>query len=261
MASLIETEPEGIIDFASEQQATLSLHNTTNGYVAFKVQTTHPKEYLVRPAVGKISPFGTIDVRIMRKIEDGADAIEVEELRKHRFLVRSCEVPAVSECSAQAWGAFDKASIRDKRFTVDDTGPRMKMILTLHKFGNLSDNPPLKLCLTNMGGEKVFDCDFNPSETSSLNIGKFWNDVAKSVGKDPRCIRILTPDGIELKKLDELFRFLDVGDLKELEKKLQTEKTSLKVKLKVVQRVSARTVLLVAFASAIAGYVFQRFFP
>lgn len=47
-----------------QSESTLGLENLTDGYLAFKVKTTAPKGYLVKPSNGVLEPNGKKDISI-----------------------------------------------------------------------------------------------------------------------------------------------------------------------------------------------------
>lgn len=64
----------------------LKLQNTTNNFVAYKVKTTAPKRYCVRPNLGLISPGDTVEVQVLLNyIKDPPTNLEC----KDRFQVQS----------------------------------------------------------------------------------------------------------------------------------------------------------------------------
>lgn len=65
------------------------LTNPTSKKIAFKVKTTAPKRYCVRPNNGSISPGQTVSIAIMLQATDGT----IADKNKHKFLIQSVEAP------------------------------------------------------------------------------------------------------------------------------------------------------------------------
>lgn len=65
---LLQLTPASELAFKFELKrnipVTLSLHNPTAGRVAFKVKTTSPKKYCVRPSSGVVEPGATKEVQV-----------------------------------------------------------------------------------------------------------------------------------------------------------------------------------------------------
>jgi len=75
-------------NFTSEVTVSyLDLHNPSNAAVAFKVKTTAPRRYCVRPNSGKIKPDEKIQVKILLQPSSNN-----EDLSKHKFLVQTIEL-------------------------------------------------------------------------------------------------------------------------------------------------------------------------
>ncbi|KAJ5673918.1 PapD-like protein [Penicillium macrosclerotiorum] len=93
--------------FNQEVCQILHLRNTNQEPVVFKVKTTAPKHYCVRPNSGRIEPGKTVDVQVLlqaMKEEPAADA-----KCKDKFLVQSVAVTRDMEF-ANVTSIFEKAS-------------------------------------------------------------------------------------------------------------------------------------------------------
>ncbi|XP_020579305.1 vesicle-associated protein 1-1-like [Phalaenopsis equestris] len=74
--------------FELKKQISCSLHltNKTNDYIAFKVKTTSPKKYCVRPNTGIVLPRSTCDVVVTMQAQREAPS---DMQSKDKFLVQS----------------------------------------------------------------------------------------------------------------------------------------------------------------------------
>ncbi|XP_006647598.1 vesicle-associated protein 1-2-like [Oryza brachyantha] len=83
--------PELIFPFELKKQISCSLHltNKTDEYVAFKVKTTSPKKYCVRPNNGIVAPRSTSDVLVTMQAQREAPP---DMQCKDKFLVQSAIV-------------------------------------------------------------------------------------------------------------------------------------------------------------------------
>lgn len=68
----------------------LQLSNKTDSYVAFKVKTTNPKKYCVRPNAGVVLPRSTCDVIVTMQAQKEAPP---DMQCKDKFLLQSVKVP------------------------------------------------------------------------------------------------------------------------------------------------------------------------
>ncbi|XP_010544369.1 PREDICTED: vesicle-associated protein 1-3 isoform X2 [Tarenaya hassleriana] len=68
----------------------MQLTNKTNNYVAFKIKTTNPKKYCVRPNTGIVSPGTTCNVTVTMQAQK---EVPPDMQCKDKFLVQSVVVP------------------------------------------------------------------------------------------------------------------------------------------------------------------------
>ncbi|CEM06948.1 unnamed protein product [Vitrella brassicaformis CCMP3155] len=107
--------PPKTIEFPTSRVAVLKLTNVSVGYLAYKIKTTAPRSYLVRPSSGVISPRGDAIVEIIMQPKATAEGgLPTND----RFLVQvtpttSSQTPARDLCSTTA-----KEHIQDHRLNV-----------------------------------------------------------------------------------------------------------------------------------------------
>ncbi|KAK1274341.1 Vesicle-associated protein 1-2 [Acorus gramineus] len=86
---LLGIEPQELkFPFELKKQISCSLHlsNKTDSYVAFKVKTTNPKKYCVRPNTGVVSPRSNCDVIVTMQAQREAP---LDLQCKDKFLLQS----------------------------------------------------------------------------------------------------------------------------------------------------------------------------
>mmetsp|Transcript_9913 Transcript_9913/g.34561 ORF Transcript_9913/g.34561 Transcript_9913/m.34561 type:complete len:227 (+) Transcript_9913:149-829(+) len=74
-------------ELKKQSSTTLRLHNPTGAEVAFKVKTTSPKKYCVRPNTGVVAPRSTTEVQIIMQVQREVPA-DIHACRD-KFLVQS----------------------------------------------------------------------------------------------------------------------------------------------------------------------------
>ncbi|KAL0367667.1 UNVERIFIED_CONTAM: Vesicle-associated protein 2-2 [Sesamum radiatum] len=90
---LVEIQPRELkflIEVMKQSSCTVHLANVTDQYIAFKVKTTSPKKYCVRPNVGIIKPKSTYRFTVTMQAQKSAPS---EMLCKDKFLIQSTVVP------------------------------------------------------------------------------------------------------------------------------------------------------------------------
>ncbi|XP_021742353.1 vesicle-associated protein 2-2-like isoform X1 [Chenopodium quinoa] len=94
MGSQLEIQPRElkfiVVELNKQIKCTVSLSNKTDQYVAFKVKTTSPKKYCVRPNVGVIQPKSVNEFIVIMQALKTAPA---DMTCKDKFLVQSTIVP------------------------------------------------------------------------------------------------------------------------------------------------------------------------
>ncbi|KAM3752863.1 hypothetical protein ACB098_03G049900 [Castanea mollissima] len=80
-----------IFELKKHSSCSVRLANNTHHYVAFKVKTTSPKKYCVRPNVGVISPKSTCEFTVTMQAQRTAP---LDMVCKDKFLIQSTSVPA-----------------------------------------------------------------------------------------------------------------------------------------------------------------------
>lgn len=90
---LLQISPQELkfkFELRKQIPSSLSLYNPTNKYVAFKVKTTSPKKYCVRPNTGMVAPGNTTEVTVImqQQKENPPDLAAC----KDKFLVQSIAV-------------------------------------------------------------------------------------------------------------------------------------------------------------------------
>jgi len=115
--TLLKVDPDDALKFtsgAANGSATLKLTNTQSGNVAFKVKTTAPKSYLVRPSAGNLKSGESIEVKVIVQAQPQGEGPS----SNHRFLVQATAVSSDEEASREMWSAVKKELIEEKRLNV-----------------------------------------------------------------------------------------------------------------------------------------------
>ncbi|KAJ6795987.1 vesicle-associated protein 1-1-like [Iris pallida] len=117
-------------ELKKQVSCSIQLSNKSDDYVAFKVKTTSPKKYCVRPNTGVVLPRSTCDVIVTMQAQR---EMPPDMQCKDKFLVQSAVVsPGVT--------AKDITPEMDLRYTSTDTtrhGHGDTLIRTWHIFGRV----------------------------------------------------------------------------------------------------------------------------
>lgn len=109
-------EPETELKFSksptsSSPNRTLKLTNLTNSNVAFKVKTTAPKSYLVRPSSGSLKANEGCEVQIILQHQwDGSS--------HHRFLVQAVNMVSDDPLNKEQWSEIGNDMIQERKLNV-----------------------------------------------------------------------------------------------------------------------------------------------
>ncbi|CAH8383949.1 unnamed protein product [Eruca vesicaria subsp. sativa] len=97
------------VDLKKQTTCMVQLTNTTDRYVAFKVKTTSPKKYCVRPNVGVVAPNSSCEFSvIMQAFKEPPPDLAC----KDKFLIQSTAVPADTTDDDITASMFSKAEGR-----------------------------------------------------------------------------------------------------------------------------------------------------
>lgn len=90
LLSIQPTELKFPFELKKQSSCSLQLTNKTDKYVAFKVKTTNPKKYCVRPNAGIVLPGSTCDVTVTMQAQKEAPP---DMQCKDKFLLQSVVAP------------------------------------------------------------------------------------------------------------------------------------------------------------------------
>ncbi len=99
----------------------LSLTNPTDEKIAFKVKTTSPKMYCVRPSSGFVEPKSNLQVQVIRQAQKETPALGDT---KDKFLVQSTRVASsVAEIVPELFDSTKNSRVSQVKLRVVLTGP------------------------------------------------------------------------------------------------------------------------------------------
>ncbi|MCO5594041.1 hypothetical protein L7F22_048061 [Adiantum nelumboides] len=111
--NLISIEPPELrfpIELERQVSCSLQFINQTHNAVAFKIKTTSPKNYCVRPNIGIIGPGNSCTVTVtMRALYEAPHELQSRD----KFLVQSIYAPQGAQADYVLQGLFYKASPDD----------------------------------------------------------------------------------------------------------------------------------------------------
>lgn len=100
----------------------LTLRNPSDRKVCFKVKTTAPRRYCVRPNSGLVDPSGTVNVSVMLQPLDGDSN---QDRGKHKFMVQSMYAPETVDDVDKLWSEAKSSDLMDSklRCVFEDPAP------------------------------------------------------------------------------------------------------------------------------------------
>ncbi|KAI0386610.1 VAMP-associated protein [Hypomontagnella monticulosa] len=104
--------------FTAEVSEVLRIRNTNTYPVAFKVKTTAPKQYCVRPNSGRVEPGKEVEVAVILQAMKQEPPPDTK--CRDKFLVQSVAITGDKEFSnlASIWDGIEKSSIQEKKIRV-----------------------------------------------------------------------------------------------------------------------------------------------
>lgn len=140
---LLEIQPRELqftFELKKQSSCSIQLVNKSNQYVAFKVKTTSPKKYCVRPNIGIIKPNATCEFTVTMQAQKAAP---LDLHCKDKFLVQSTVVPFGTTDEDITSVMFSKESgkyIEEKKLRVALISPPHSPVL-LPNNGELKKDP------------------------------------------------------------------------------------------------------------------------
>lgn len=100
----------------------LTLRNPSDRKVCFKVKTTAPRRYCVRPNSGLVEPSGSVNVSVMLQPIDGDGQ---QDRGKHKFMVQSMFAPENVDDVDKLWSEAKSGDLMDSklRCVFEDPAP------------------------------------------------------------------------------------------------------------------------------------------
>lgn len=172
----LKVTPDKYIEFPNvlytNVQGTIKLENVyeKKDNVAFKIKTTAPKKYLVRPSAGIIKFGESNDVQIILQANDECNS--TNKNISDRFLIQTCVVDSnINSLDKNFWVNVDKNKIQDKRLVVVFKNSNENNIKEENNcFNNLENNSSSYLNTTNS----------ITSPTTNNNNYCFYNNTSAS---------------------------------------------------------------------------------
>uniref|UniRef100_A0A7E4UME2 Major sperm protein n=2 Tax=Panagrellus redivivus TaxID=6233 RepID=A0A7E4UME2_PANRE len=120
-AQILRIEPNDQLPFTGPftevVTSKIRLENPTDKVVYFKVKTTAPKHYCVRPNSGLIKPSGSADISVLLQPVD-KDAILEREGPRHKFMIQSAVATDPSVPVDEFWKKVAPHQIMDSKLRV-----------------------------------------------------------------------------------------------------------------------------------------------
>lgn len=130
---LLDVQPRElkfIFEFKKQSSCAVHLVNLSDQYVAFKVKTTSPKKYCVRPNIGVIKPNSTYDFTVTMQAQKSAPS---DMQCKDKFLVQSTVAPFGTTEEDITPGLFAKDTgkyVEECKLKVSLTSPTQSPVLS-----------------------------------------------------------------------------------------------------------------------------------
>lgn len=114
--TLLTINPDEVLVFTNtrmnDPRTSLTLTNISKVHVAFKVKTTAPKSYLVKPIHGTMKPGEKQEVHItLKRVPD----LSVSE---HSFLIQALKTSCPGEVLSSQWSSISEQIIQSARMNV-----------------------------------------------------------------------------------------------------------------------------------------------
>ncbi|KAI4372595.1 hypothetical protein MLD38_010807 [Melastoma candidum] len=190
-APLLEIEPRELrftFEFKKQSTCSIRLINNSNDHVAFKVKTTAPKKYCVRPNIGIVPPKSTSNFMVTMQAQRTAPP---DLICKDKFLLQSTVVPddaIEDDITSSLFSQEDGRHVEETKLKVAlMSPPRSPMLLpmngTLKQAQNDASEPKEQFFsgIDFLNPERVVVKDYGPifSQRKNVNPIKVANGEAR----------------------------------------------------------------------------------
>ncbi|CAD7964056.1 unnamed protein product [Amoebophrya sp. A120] len=115
---LVSISPQGLLQFATTaKDQKLLINNVSGKHVCYKVKTTAPKSYVVRPSNDVLKPGGSATVKIVLQTDD------LSVITQHRFMVQAVLAEGEENITKEQWTSMAKSEIQEFRLNVEQLQP------------------------------------------------------------------------------------------------------------------------------------------
>ncbi|KAM0057247.1 putative major sperm protein (MSP) [Helianthus debilis subsp. tardiflorus] len=160
-----------IFELKKQSSCSVQMINKTNHHVAFKIKTTNPKKYCVRPNAGVIDPNASCEFSVTMQAPKVAPP---DMISKDKFLIQSTVVPEGTKEEDVTSNMFVKADGK----IVDEK--KLKVILIPPPESPV--NEPLKLVDSNESREVKDDINTSPATVAeSLEVPSESLEVTRKI--------------------------------------------------------------------------------
>ncbi|XP_025194903.1 vesicle-associated membrane protein-associated protein A-like isoform X2 [Melanaphis sacchari] len=115
--------------FTEPVQTIMSLKNPSEKKVAFKIKTTAPKRYCVRPNCGELAPKEKTEISVILQPFD----YDANERNKHKFLVQTVIIDPVADYGEDGktfqWRDIEEGRIMDSKLKCSFEMPTVEQLL------------------------------------------------------------------------------------------------------------------------------------
>ncbi|KAI4377908.1 hypothetical protein MLD38_015464 [Melastoma candidum] len=206
----------------------LQLSNKTENYVAFKVKTTNPKKYCVRPNTGVVSPQSTCDIIVTMQAQKEAPP---DMQCRDKFLLQSVKVE-------------DGVSAKD--ITAEMFNKESGHVVEECKLRVIYVSPPQPPSLVAEESEEGSSPRGSVSDNGNYNISEAPRSVIESPEKSAETRALIA-------KLTE-----EKNNAVQLSNKLRLETETLRRSSKSPGGVSFMTVVIIGLLGIILGYFMKK---
>uniref|UniRef100_A0A0K0DW80 Major sperm protein n=1 Tax=Strongyloides stercoralis TaxID=6248 RepID=A0A0K0DW80_STRER len=160
--------------FTEVSTSYLTLFNPSENYIAFKVKTTAPNYYCVRPNAGLIPPNTSKEVAVMLQPMDNTSNLE-QERAKHKFMIQSA-FASEGENLQSFWKSTPQVNIMDSKLKVKFTPSEKSELVNRN---SIISNSQTSTQNTVRNSENPTDTQATTNDTTSVECIKLQNTINK----------------------------------------------------------------------------------
>jgi len=198
--SKLRVEPSHDITFdvsgGKPTSCPLRLYNSGTEHSAFKVKTTAPKKYCVRPNAGVIPPGKHVEVHVIPQVLKGTEGSLTADLQgkcKDKFMIQSTTVKDDQPPTPELWANVPQAELQQTLLRC-----KYKQASAIEGAGSIPEDTPSLSIYHTVKSIDMNQLDFNDAESVKSRVTEMNKEIQSASLASARKLNELQEENLKL---------------------------------------------------------------